>query len=200
MSLGLYGGTFDPIHLGHLVLAESLRDLCGLETVAFVPAARPPHKQGRRITPFSDRCRMISDAIASNPHFELFPLEAEREGPSYTLDTVRALRADGHRAITLMIGADTVPELASWRGIGELLELVEIAIAARPGYDPQALSVLEGKLSSAQLERLRDACYETPFIEASSREIRQRISVEASVRYLVPDPVREYILLTGLYH
>ena len=186
MSLGLYGGTFDPIHLGHLVLAESLQEICGIERIAFVPAARPPHKRDRRIASFEDRCQMVKLAIVQNPHFEMLELEATREGPSYTIDTVRELRSQEPNRIHLMMGADTVSELGSWHRIDELLDQVQLAVAARPGYDPREISALVDNLRPDQIDQVLAACHETPWIDVASSKIRQRVATGQSIRYLVP--------------
>jgi len=190
MKLGILGGTFDPVHTGHLIIAECARELLGLEKVFFVPAGNPPHRQPP-VAPAEHRCRMVGLAIEGNPVFAVSDIEVKRKGPSYTYDTVCALlEREGPQAeLTLIVGADAFQELASWYKIKELAGLVTFAVAGREGAETPP--DLPGKV---RIQRLKNG-----FFPVSSREIRSRIKSGRSIRYLVPDPVREYINRNRLY-
>lgn len=191
-AIGLLGGTFDPIHLGHLVLAEVARETFGLEKVIFMPAGQPPHKP-RAMAAAGDRLRMVEMAIAGNPYFAVSTLEIERPGPSYTVDTVTALRrsapeADWH----LIIGSDVLEEIPTWHEYEQLLGLVRVLAAARPGTELVLPPILAGW--SAKI-----AFFYPPAIAISSTAIRERARQGLSLRYLVPERVAAYILEKGLY-
>lgn len=187
---GLFGGTFDPVHLGHLILAEQAIVELGLDEVLFVPAARPPHKiDGRPISSGEDRAAMIELAIASNPRFRLSTSEIDRSGVSYTVDTLRMLDRDDPRPRVLLMGSDNARDFASWKEPDEIVERATIGVWERPGqyFWPEVMpDVLARKIPS-------------PLIEISSTEIRRRVSEGVSIRYLTTDPVLEYISERGLY-
>ncbi|MCK6630688.1 MAG: nicotinate (nicotinamide) nucleotide adenylyltransferase, partial [Anaerolineae bacterium] len=139
MKLGFLGGTFDPIHLGHLLMAEMAWEGLGLSQVLFVPAGDPPHKQGQAKTPAIHRVAMVERAIAGNPHFALSRVDLERPGPHYTTDTVRLIRAQHNlsaEACFLIIGGDSLVELPTWHHTLELITLCRLAVIGRPGYRP----------------------------------------------------------------
>jgi nicotinate-nucleotide adenylyltransferase len=184
--VGILGGTFDPIHLGHLRAAESARETLGLGRVAFVPAAVPPH----RALPLSsgrDRFAMVALATAGQPAFVVSDAELDRPGPSYTVETLRAWRrGQPDEELVLLLGSDAFAEMNGWRESEAVFELCQVAVISRPG---DSAPRVEGKALRV----------EGPGLEVSSSEIRQRVKAGRSVRYLVPDAVAEYIGKRGLY-
>lgn len=196
--LGIMGGTFDPIHYGHLVTAEGARYEMDLDRVIFVPAGRPPHKPNYNITESRHRYAMTTLAVASNPFFEASPLEVERPGPSYTIDTVAAVSAECPDAeIFFITGADAVLEILTWKNVEELLCRCRFIAATRPGY---RLEELWGKLTKMS-RSLKDniICMEVPALAISSTDIRQRVREGRPIKYLLPETVEEYIAVSGLY-
>ncbi|MFC7440666.1 nicotinate-nucleotide adenylyltransferase [Laceyella putida] len=192
MKVGIFGGTFDPIHMGHLILAEQAREVAALDQVWFIPAAEPPHKLDKQITAASHRVHMVHLAVRCHPCFHLSTMELEREGPSYTYDTLRVLR-ESHPGVEfyLLVGADMVKDLPNWYKIKEILQFVQVIGLGRPGVEVETLPA-EVKNS---LHWIPDAI-ET---NISSTEIRQRLRQGKSVRYLVPDSVYQYMREHGLY-
>ena len=193
-ALGVLGGTFDPIHLGHLILGEQVREQLGLDRVLFVPSARPPHKLGDRIADAEHRLAMVELAVTSNPHFAVSRRELDRVGPSYTITTIKELRSQGHGQVYFVLGADAVLDLRSWREPDELLRACQVVAAARPGFD---LSRISRALGAERASRVR--VLDIPQIEISSTDLRQRVAAGRSLRYLVPDAVGDYIAEKGLY-
>lgn len=195
MNLGLMGGTFDPIHIGHLAVAEEARQVLGLDTILFVPAGHPPHKRAEAVTPTEHRVAMVELAIADNPAFELSLIEVDRPGPSYTVDTVETLAADGDR-LTIILSAETFAELPTWHEPERLFEAARVAVAPRWGYpapDP-------GWLAAAFPGREDRVSYlEGPRLGVSSTALRARVAAGRSIRYLVPAPVAAYIAANDLY-
>ena len=200
-NVGLLGGSFNPIHIGHLVVAEQACVRLGLERVVFVPSRLPPHKLGKVLAPAEDRLRMVELAIQGNPAFRASDIELRREGPSYSIDTVQGLRSGSGDAwdIHFLVGADTLPELPTWHRIGELAGLCKFAAFSRPGDSLDALDALRGALTEDQIAAIAGRRFEIPLIGVSSTEIRRRVREGVSIRYLVPDPVRDYIATHGLY-
>lgn len=192
MRIGLYGGTFDPVHLGHLRAAETAREGAALDLVAFLPAAFPPHR-GAPLSAADDRLAMARLATASHPRFEAWDAELRRPGPSYTVDTVATLVA--HRpsdTFVLVVGADTWPEMTTWREPQRLLSLVEVVVVDRPGHPPVPLAPpFPGALGVRRVEG--------PSLAISATAIRERARRGLSVRFLVPDPVADYIAERRLY-
>lgn len=192
-AIGLLGGTFDPIHLGHLVLAESARESFGLEKVVFVPAGQPPHKPDAVLAPARERLRMVEIAVADNPYFAVSALEVERPGPSYTVETVAALRlAEPGLDWHLIVGSDALAELPTWYQYERLLGMVRVLAAARPGTElalPDGLEDWAGRI----------AFFHPPGLAISSTVIRERARRGLSLRYLVPDRVVAYIREKGFY-
>jgi nicotinate-nucleotide adenylyltransferase len=195
--VGVLGGTFDPIHLGHLILAEEARDQLGLSVVYFVPAGDPPHKQGRRLAPVEDRLRMIELAIAGNDAFQASRADADRPGPHYTLDMVRILQSQippGGELYFLM-GYDSLAELPTWHRAPELVAACHLVALTR--YDvPLDWDYLESRLPGV---RQRVTLLDMPELEIASHQIQARVLEGRTIRYLVPDGVCEYIVLKGLY-
>ncbi len=200
-SLLLYGGSFNPIHNGHLIIARAAAEQLGVERTILIPSAAPPHKTGSDLASPEDRLEMVRLAIAGEPGFEVSDIELHRQGPSYTILTIEAHRRELGSDVPLywLIGGDTLPELHTWYRISELAELCSIVTAARPGFETPDLSALFGALTLAQIRRLQESTLFTPRIDISATEIRHRIRDGRPIRYLVPDPVAEYILANGLY-
>lgn len=188
MRLGVFGGSFDPVHLGHLLVAEGARDALGLDAVLFVPALTPPHKPDRALASAADRTAMLERALAGNPAFELSRLELD--GPSrYTVETLRALRATRARdaELVLVLGADSLRELPTWHEPDAIRGLARLAVARRPGAE------------DAPSEGPGILLLPTPPVAISASDVRARIRSGRSIRYLVPDAVREYIEERRLY-
>jgi nicotinate-nucleotide adenylyltransferase len=192
VRIGLYGGTFDPIHLGHLRAAETAREAMGLDLVAFLPAAVPPHR-GTPLSAAADRLAMVRLAIAPDLSFEAWDAELRRPGPSYTVETVSTLLSERPSdSFVLVVGADTWPEITAWREPERLLSLVEVAVVDRLGY-PGA----EPEAPFPGARGVRRA--EGPSLPISATAIRERARQGRSVRYLVPDAVADYIAARRLY-
>jgi len=191
--VGLFGGTFDPVHMAHLRLAEEAREEFNLERVLFIPAAVPPHKSGWGISPFQDRYEMVRLAVAGNPAFEASDLEASRPGSSYSVDTVRELKARWPDLAFLM-GADQFLEIRTWKDPRELFALCRVVVFERPGFDLADTERMGPEIRSLNYLRARTGLY-----SVSSSDIRGRMRAGKSLRYLVPEPVQEYILAHGLY-
>jgi nicotinate-nucleotide adenylyltransferase len=192
VRVGLYGGTFDPVHLGHLRAAETARESMDLDLVAFLPAAVPPHR-GAPLSAAADRLAMVRLAIAPHRGFEAWDAELRRPGPSYTVETVSTLvSARPSDSFILVVGADTWPEITTWREPERLLSLVEVAVVDRPGYPgPEPEAPFPGARG------VRRAA--GPSLPISATAIRERARLGRSVRYLVPDAVADYIVARRLY-
>ncbi|PZN12280.1 MAG: nicotinate-nucleotide adenylyltransferase [Bacillota bacterium] len=198
LRLGVLGGTFDPIHIGHLVAAEAARTGFGLDRVLFVPAGQPPHKDPSAVAAAEHRYRMTVLATAGNPYFYTTRLELDRSGPSYTIDTVRQLAAMARPASLFFIaGADAVVTLPSWRGGTSLLDECELIAVTRPGFSRQALDDFLRALPPARRRRVH--LLPIPGIDISSTELRERVANGQSIRYLVPPSVEDYVYKYGLY-
>ena len=195
MRLGLFGGTFDPIHLGHLILAESCREACALDQVWFVVTATPPHKRRER-TPVADRLEMARIAVAGHPAFEVSEIEAHGNGPHYSYQTLERLRAERpDDALFFLIGADSLADLPGWRCPERIAELATIVVVNRPGIDPDVLATPPDLGSNAQPFRV----VTVPPIGISSTDLRHRMAEGRSIRYQVPRGVEVYIAAPGLY-
>jgi nicotinate-nucleotide adenylyltransferase len=193
-GLGLMGGTFDPIHVGHLAIAEEAREALALERILFVPAPRPPHKPDGVAAAIDARLAMVALAIAGNPAFELSRIEIDRPGPSYTVDTAAELARDGD--LTVILSAETFADLPQWHEPDRLFDLARVAVVPREGYpapDPAWLSETfpgrEGRVTYL----------EGPRLGLSSTAIRARVAAGRSIRYLVPAAVEAYIAEHRLY-
>ena len=196
MRLGLYGGSFDPIHVGHLILAESCREACALDVVWFVVTATPPHKQGQR-TPVAHRLEMARIAVAGNPHFEVSEIEANpAQGPHYSYQTLERLSQDRpDDQLFFLIGADSLDDLHKWRFRERIAELATIVVVRRPGVDPLRTRGVPDLGPAA-----RPLCFvESPLIGVSSTDLRQRTAEGRTIRYLVPRGVEAYIGERQLY-
>ena len=199
MRLGIFGGSFDPVHLGHLLLAEYCREAVGLDRVWFVPAAQPPHKQARELTPAEHRVEMLRLAIAGHQAFEVCLAEIDRGGVSYTWETLHALKQQRpHDELFLLVGADTLVDLPNWRKPETVLELASPVAVGRAG-SPIDWEVLAPLVKPARLDTFRSLAVDMPGIELSSSEIRRRVGEGRSIRYQTPRAVEKYIESTGLY-
>ncbi len=198
--IGLFGGSFDPIHIGHLIIAQDAVDQLGLDEVLFIPAAVPPHKRHRERATDEARLAMVKLAVESNPLFSVSEVELERGGISYTCETVADLARE-HRGcgLFLIIGSDTLVDLHNWYKIDELATLCEFCSFMRPGEsDPDQIRQKIG-LSPKLKERVMSNMFESRMIGISSSEIRSRIAAGQGIRYLVPAAVENFILEHGLY-
>ena len=194
MRIGIFGGTFDPVHLGHLILAEQCREQGRLDQVWFIPAARPPHKQDRPLTPFVQCAEMLSLAIAGQTAFRVEEMEKDRPGPSYTVDTLNELHQRQPDAeLFLIIGSDTLHDLPDWHEPVRIIERAGLLVVARPDWSLVPAEQLRASLHLPEEVPLRQAVIRTPLIEISSSDLRRRIAAGHSVRYMVPRAVECYI-------
>ena len=186
-SIGLLGGSFDPIHHGHLIAGRVAAESLALDQLRFVPAREQPFKQGRHAAPAADRAAMLDLAVAGTPGFAVERIELDRPGPSYSVDTLLALRAREPEAeLTLLLGADAAAELAAWHRAAELPALARIVVFTRPG-------------APVPVSPLIAAAVTVPAIEISATEIRRRVRTGQPIRYWVPDAVAEYVARHRLY-
>jgi nicotinate-nucleotide adenylyltransferase len=200
-AVGILGGTFDPIHLGHLALARAARSSLGLDEILFVPAGLPPHKLGRPISPASDRLAMVELAVEGEPATAVSSIELDRPGPSYTFDTVRELldraeRADRPIDLTVILSAESFADLPEWHSADRLVELATIAVAPRPGHPLPEPTALADRLPGL-VGRLAVIHGTLPDISAS--KIRARVAAGRPVDHLVPPRVAAYIEEHHLY-
>jgi nicotinate-nucleotide adenylyltransferase len=200
-AIGILGGTFDPVHMGHLAIAEEARDALALARVVFVPAGRPVHKPGRPISPAEDRLAMVAAAIADNPGFTLSRAEIDRPGPSYAVDTVEALAAEtgaagGEPNLVFIMASDAYAGLPTWRRPERILELCWLAVLPRPGAEPVDPVAMARLVPGADRRTL---VIDGPSLAVSGSTIRARVAAGRSIRYLVPDAVIAYIGDHGLY-
>ncbi|MDO8490607.1 MAG: nicotinate-nucleotide adenylyltransferase [Dehalococcoidia bacterium] len=197
MNIGVLGGTFDPVHIGHLIIAEDVRVKLGLAGVVFLPAGQPWLKDDRSISPARHRVEMLRLAISSNPYFSLSRIEVDRPGPSYSIDTLPQLKQQlgSDVALYFILGSDALAEFARWKDPQRLMQMCELVIAPRPGPKP-VLKALEKAIPciSQHITSL-----DTPEIGVSSSDIRQRVRRGLSIRYLVPEAVEAYIDQKKLY-
>ncbi len=199
MRIGIFGGTFDPVHMGHLILAEQCRQQVALDQVWFMPSAHPPHKQDKGVTRFEQRCEMIELAIAGHPSFRVERLEKDLPPPSYTAETLAELhRRNPADEFFLLMGSDSLPDLPSWYEPKRVIEQAGLVVVPRPGvmlWTAERLAKALG-LDATAIKLRFVAC---PMIEIASRELRRAIADGMSIRYLVPRAVEEYIRDRKLY-
>lgn len=212
MRLGILGGTFNPIHLAHLRIAEEVREACALDQILFIPAADPPHKSADKCTPFTQRLAMVEAAIADNPYFILSDIEARRPGKSYSVHTLELLHLERpDDEFFFIIGMDSWRDLSAWKEYQRLFTLSHLVVVARPGVSTKAPETF------LPVAIMKEFCYtcaskslhhhsgtsviflEETFLDISSTRIRQLISEDRSARYLVPSAVCSYIERHGLY-
>jgi nicotinate-nucleotide adenylyltransferase len=198
--LGIMGGTFDPIHYGHLVTAEEARVQFGLVQVVFVPNRHPPHKDPRAVTDPEHRYLMTSLAIATNPFFTISRTEIERDGPSYTIDTIVEFRRHhAGEALYYITGADAILQIlrGEWADSPQLLGLCDFIAATRPGFALDHDAVRANNVTGRHLDNIH--FMEIPALAISSTDIRHRVAQGRPIKYLVPEPVENYIAKQRLY-
>lgn len=196
MKIGVLGGTFNPPHIGHLVLAQEALERFGLERVLWIPAARPPHREVESDPGPEVRAELCELATADDERFEVSRIELEREGPSYTVDTIAALRQSNPQLEPfLILGGDQAASLPRWHEPERLLELAQVVVVDRTGWSRDAVAISIARLRGA--ERVR--YFDMPRVEVSSTLVRLRIARGQSIRYLVPDAVRRKIEDANLY-
>ena len=191
MKLGIFGGSFNPPHVGHLIVAESVRDQLQFDRIIFIPSANPPNKHDRTMAPAADRLQMTRLAVEGNTHFEVSDIETQRGGISYTIDTVTslvALHPTGH--LSIIIGADNLLEFQTWKSPDEILSKVDLVAMSRPGFAPAEQPGRYSRFISF---------VNVPQIGISGTEIRRRIKMGRTIRYMVPPAVQELIARKGLY-
>ena len=192
MKLGIFGGSFNPPHNGHLIVLESVRDSLQFQKIFVIPSAQSPNKRDAQLADPQHRFEMTKLAFKGNPDFEVSDIELKRYGVSYTVDTVKALAALYQNAsLSLIIGADNLIEFESWKGPDEILDLVDLIVMSRPGFPFNEVSGRPSR--SAKFVNV-------PQIGISGTDIRRRIRMGRSIRYLVPSLVEEYIVKKHLYH
>ena len=194
--IGIFGGTFDPIHLGHLIIAEELKFRLELDHVLFLPSNEPPHKTGQRITPNANRMAMLRTAIDSNRHFGISTVDMDRPGLSYTSDSLQILR-DGHPGAELwfMMGQDSLRDLPTWHEPNLIAHHARLGVALRPGVNVDVDAIV----STVPAATGRIDLVPVPLIQISSREIRRRVRSGEPITYQVPRDVEQFIIEHGLY-
>jgi nicotinate-nucleotide adenylyltransferase len=207
-SLGVLGGTFDPIHHGHLAVAEDVRESLGLERVVLIPAAHPPHKPGRPVSAAEHRLAMVELAVAGNPNLSVSPMEVRRGGESYTVDTLEALTVAGERDLWFILSAEALAGFETWRNPERIFDLARLAVVPRPpdpalfaaGRDP-APPVPDAAWIDSRFPHHGDRVrfLPGPLLPISGSVVRRRVAAGRSIRYLVPDPVARYIADHALY-
>lgn len=200
MRLGILGGTFDPVHYGHLLLAESCREQCRLDAVWFLPSNIPPHKRGRELTPAEPRIEMLELAIGGHEAFGVSRLETDRAGTTYSVDTLAQFRSEQRdRELFFLLGADAWQDLPNWREPARICELATPVIVRRPGAPPPQFDHLAQILADVTVSEIRRHQVHMPQVDLSSREIRRRVAAGLSIRYRTPRAVEMYIRTAGLY-
>lgn len=200
MRLGILGGSFDPVHYGHLLLAECCREQCRLDAVWFLPTAVPPHKQTQELTPAAERIEMLELAIAGNPAFSVCRHETDRGGVNYTVDTLTHFHEEEpNRELFFLMGADMLLDLPNWRNASRVCELAMPVVVHRPDAQPMDFECLREIASPEQIEQIRNHQVAMPSIGISSTDVRRRVQTGQSIRYRVPRAVEMYIETHGLY-
>ncbi len=199
INIGLMGGTFDPIHVGHLVTAEEARQQFDLDYVVFVPTGNPPHKEKEIITLPEHRYLMTSLAVMSNPYFFVSSVEINSEKPSYTIDTVKHFSGNEKEgpALFFITGADAILEIFSWKDYEKLLRLCTFIAVSRPGYSLDRFRETLDQVCPDMINKVH--LLEIPALAVSSTYIRERVALGKTIKYLTPEPVEQYIKKHGLY-
>ena len=198
-KIGIFGGTFDPIHIGHLILADRSREQFALDSILIVPAAMPPHKPGKVISPSEARFEMVNAAVQGSNGLAACDIEIHRSGTSYTVDTMRELHQRyPDTEFYLLIGGDNLKDFGKWREPVEIARLAKLCVAGRPGQllDYNALAP---PLSQEQVQEIQKGTIHMPLLDISSREIRSRVKAGLSINYIVPQAVQDVIRRKGLY-
>jgi len=199
IRIGILGGTFNPIHVGHLMLAQGATERCDLAKVLFIPCAVPPHKKGP-LSSAEHRLAMIKAAIEGDLRFEACDMDIRRGGVSYAIDTLRELHREyPETELCFLLGSDSLPELHLWKDVYSLLKLCSFKVFARPGLSPNPIKPERLALAAPWPERLLRDVMNPPMADVSSSDIRHRVAEGLSIRYLVPQAVEMYIAEHGLY-
>ncbi|HEV2969878.1 MAG TPA: nicotinate-nucleotide adenylyltransferase [Pirellulales bacterium] len=200
MRLGIYGGSFDPVHFGHLLLAECCREQCRLDQVWFVPAAVPPHKQRGAVASAAARVDMLKLATGGHEAFAVSTIETERGGVSYTVDTLESVRGQQPEAeLFFLMGGDSLAEFGTWREPGRICKLAPPIVVRRAGAAEPDYAVLAPLVPADRLEAIRRLRVEMPVIDLSASDLRRRVAAGLSIRYRTPRSVEKYIEANGLY-
>lgn len=193
MKVGIIGGTFDPIHVGHLICADFVRETQKLDKIIFLPASTPPHKLDKEISHNRHRLTMLQKAVNDNPYFTVVDYEINKGGVSYTIDSVRYFKQQKKNKnidFFLIIGADNLADFNNWRNPDKLVREIKILVLRRPEFD----------VTSVKKQFLQRVNFiNSPLIDISSTDIRQRVKTHRSIKYLVPQKVEKYIYKKGLY-
>ena len=211
--LGLFGGTFNPIHYGHLRTAEEVTEALGLTRLWFIPAALPPHKTGPQIPPFETRLEMTRLAVGRHPRITVSDIEGRRPGKSYSVETLRQVRQEygPEWELYFILGLDSILEITTWKDYAELFYLCHFAVLDRPGYDRSQLEAVLRREVDPQFQPLTDAAgfqhpggakvyfLATTLMDISATRIRSLVGERRSIRYLLPERVRRYIIKNKLY-
>lgn len=198
--IGIFGGSFDPIHLGHLIIAQDAAEKLELSEVIFIPASIPPHKQHLQQSAVEHRLNMLNLAVETDLRFSVSEIELQRGGVSYTFDTLCDLKTVyTHSELLLIVGSDTLVDLHNWYNIDELLELCEVASFMRPGESDFRKIREKVKLSERHKDRVLQNAFESHLVGISSSEVRMRVAEGLGIKYLVPPEVEMYIFEHGLY-
>lgn len=200
MRIGIFGGTFDPVHYGHLLLAECCREQARLDRVWFLPTATPPHKVNAQITAAPHRVEMLNLAIAGNEAFQVCPHEVERGGVNYTAETLAALQeSNPGNELFFLMGADSLVDLPTWKEPARICSLSTLVVVRRPGMAAIDFAPLTAILPPSAIDSIQQHIVEMPRVDLSARELRARVSAGNSIRYRTPRAVEKYIETQGLY-
>ena len=200
MRLGIFGGTFDPVHYGHLLLAECCREQCRLDAVWFLPAAVPPHKQRQDLTPAGARVEMLELAVGPSEAFSVCRYEADQGGIQFTADTLAHFHEeDPRRELFFLLGADMLRDLPRWREPARICALALPIAVRRSGQGPPDFDALAGVAAPERIDEMRRQQVEMPEIGLSGTELRRRVAAGTSIRYRTPRAVEQYIQTHGLY-
>jgi nicotinate-nucleotide adenylyltransferase len=200
MRLGILGGSFDPVHYGHLILAECCREQCRLDAVWFAPAAIPPHKQNNKLSAPADRIEMLKLAIGGHDAFSVYTGEIDRGGVSYTVDTLQQLHdQEPDRELFFLMGADSLADLPTWRQPERICSLAIPAVVRRAGSPEPDDTVLARLMPPDRLALAREHRVEMPTIGLSASDLRRRVAAGQSIRFRTPRAVEKYIEAHGLY-
>ncbi len=198
MRLGLFGGAFDPVHYGHLLLAEQCREQCRLDEIWLIPTGQPPHKDPHELTPGRQRAEMLELAVAGNPTYQVSRMELEHSGTSYTFETLQRLHGeDADRELFFLIGADSLHDLPTWREPKRIAELATIVAVNRGGQPEPDFESIRTKVGDAVATRIQSITI--PGIELSSSDIRSRVRQGKSIRFMTPRAIEAYIEQHKLY-
>jgi len=198
-KIGIFGGTFNPVHSGHLIVAEAVREDLELDRVLFIPSGTPPHKSKNEVADANHRYNMVKCAVGSNPYFEASHMEIDRAGYTYSIDTLTSLKAlyPKDTDFYFIIGADVVPELVTWKDYDRVFKMCSFIAVLRPGNDRKAFKNHVDELTGINKANIITA--EAPMVDISSTDIRERVKSGRTIKYLVPGCVEKYILDNELY-